>query len=303
MEATVGQEARPEKKIDNVFFYDPALFPQFQILSDNRNVITAELTRALQSQIVRPDTENGAELSGVWCEDKVFDDFYARTKNVEGWLHWWSVNNPHQPNNDWTIFGLLNGGQYMTENCKKCPETTKLLAQIPGLRVAGFSRMQPSSGIATHKGFTGRRYGALAYHLGLLIPPSGARLVCGPETHHWSKAGEVIVFDDTFPHSAWNDSDQERVILYIDFKIPEAVLDKLGEIPVEHETYESSDEETKADLDADNEDTNGLSNLTATQLLQMFLRFSTSKHQQQQQNRHVEPQQQQTATGDSTQQG
>jgi hypothetical protein len=39
--------------------------------------------------------------------------------------------------------------------------------------------------------------------------------------HHWRKAGEVIVFDDTYPHSAWNDSDSERIILYIDFKVPE----------------------------------------------------------------------------------
>ncbi len=36
---------------------------------------------------------------------------------VQGWLHWWSVNNPDRPNNDWTIFGLMNNGQYMTENC------------------------------------------------------------------------------------------------------------------------------------------------------------------------------------------
>jgi hypothetical protein len=42
-----------------------------------------------------------------------------------------------------------------------------------------------------------------------------------PSVHHWRKAGEVIVFDDTYPHSAWNDSDSERIILYIDFKVPE----------------------------------------------------------------------------------
>jgi hypothetical protein len=95
-----------------------------------------------------------------------------------------------------------------------CPQTTRLLEQVPGIRVAGFSRIQPRSGIDTHKGFTGttrllardwhhravlschrpcahglclwlwvvgRMYGALAYHLGLLIPSSGASLVCGPE--------------------------------------------------------------------------------------------------------------------------
>lgn len=43
---------------------------------------------------------------------------------------------------------------------------------------------------------------------------------------------EVIVFDDTHPHSAWNDSDSERIILYIDFKIPKVHREPL----LEHDT-------------------------------------------------------------------
>ena len=39
------------------------------------------------------------------------------------------------------------------------------------------------------------------------------------ETYHW-KEGKAVVFDDTFEHEAWNDSDQERVVLFIDFERP-----------------------------------------------------------------------------------
>lgn len=211
--------SREKRPSTNRYFFDPALFPRLDLLTQHANLILKELLNAMGSSVVAPQAQNGSELSGVWCEDKQFDEFYQTVKNQQGWIHWWSVDNPENPNRDWTIFGLMQGGNYMTENCTLCPETTKLLEQVPGIRVAGFSRLQPRSGIDTHRGFTGRMYGALAYHLGLMIPPSGASLVCGPEVHHWQKMGEVIVFDDTHPHSAWNDSDSERIILYIDFKI------------------------------------------------------------------------------------
>jgi len=209
-----------EKVINNKHFYDPALFPNLDLLRNNMNVILEELQLARLTRIVRPEDQNGASISGIWCEDKGMEDFYNKTKSEEGWLHWWSVDND-KPNKDWTIFGLVHKGNFMDENCKRCPKTKALLEQLQGIRVAGFSRIQPKSGIDTHKGFTGKRYGSLAWHLGLVIPPNDtAWLTCGEHSHIWRKPGEVIVFDDTWAHSAWNASDQERIILYIDFQIP-----------------------------------------------------------------------------------
>eukprot|EP01088_Endostelium_zonatum_P020465 TRINITY_DN7567_c0_g1_i1.p1 TRINITY_DN7567_c0_g1~~TRINITY_DN7567_c0_g1_i1.p1 ORF type:complete len:314 (+),score=113.51 TRINITY_DN7567_c0_g1_i1:66-1007(+) len=220
-----------DKTIDNLKFYHPELFPHLDILRRNLDVILEELKSARLTKIVKPEEENGSKLSGVWCEDKAMEEFYNKTKQEEGWLHWWSVNND-QPNQDWTIFGLYtHKGGYMDENCKKCPKTKQILTQIPGIRVAGFSRIQPKSGIDTHKGFTGRKYGSLAWHLGLIIPPNGdAWLTCGSDTHRWQKPGEVIVFDDTFPHSAWNSAESERIIFYIDFMIPKEVEEALREM-------------------------------------------------------------------------
>ena len=34
------------------------------------------------------------------------------------------------------------------------------------------------------------------------------------------KEGEIFVFDDTYEHEVWNDTDQERVILLFDFDRP-----------------------------------------------------------------------------------
>eukprot|EP00005_Dracoamoeba_jomungandri_P004856 CAMPEP_0174250122 /NCGR_PEP_ID=MMETSP0439-20130205/392_1 /TAXON_ID=0 /ORGANISM="Stereomyxa ramosa, Strain Chinc5" /LENGTH=309 /DNA_ID=CAMNT_0015330113 /DNA_START=23 /DNA_END=952 /DNA_ORIENTATION=- len=231
-----------EKNFNNPFFYDPSLFPHLNPLIENQDVIAEELKSALSIDIINVNEQNGAKLSGVWCEDKAFDEFGEKYKKTKGWLHWWSVNNPDRPNADWTIFGLMQKGQLMTENCKLCPKTTEILKQVPGLRVVGFSRIQPDSGIDAHKGFTGRRYGSLAFHLGLVIPDRGAWLQCGPEIHHWEKKGDVLVFDDTFTHSAWNESSEERIILYVDFKIPDDVLPNLPD----HQ-YGNSESESESD--------------------------------------------------------
>ncbi len=50
----------------------------------------------------------------------------------------------------------------------------------------------------------------LRYHLGLLIPEPEDQLgiSVGGQIAHWSE-GQSLVFDDTFEHSAWNDTDAD----------------------------------------------------------------------------------------------
>jgi len=225
---------------DNVYFYNPDLFPHLQPLIQNHQIITQELHAALLTKIIQPESENGAKLSGLWCGDKAMDEFFAKNKGEEGWIHWWSVHSSN-PHTQWTVYPLVHEGELATENCRLLPETSRLLSQVKGIRVAGFSRLEPKAIIETHTGFTGREYGALTFHLGLLIPPTGCVLRCGPKKHEWRRAGQVIIFDDTYPHSAENMSDQQRIVLYVDFKIPEDVLPSLPPINV----ADSSDEDNE----------------------------------------------------------
>jgi len=180
------------------------------------------------------------------------DEFFSKNKGEEGWIHWWSVDSNH-PHADWTVFPLVHQGQLATQNCQLLPETAAVLSATPGIRVAGFSRLQPHSLIETHTGFTGRRYGALTFHLGLIVPPQGCCLRCGPKRYDWKSAGESIIFDDTYPHSAENNSDSERIVLYIDFRIPDEIAASLPPI----ETYDDDDDVDKDDDDDDDDDDDG----------------------------------------------
>ena len=60
--------------------------------------------------------------------------------------------------------------------------------------------------------------GVLRHHLGLIIPePALSRGIrVANETKHWEE-GKSLVFDDTYHHEAWNGTNGDRVVLFMDF--------------------------------------------------------------------------------------
>ncbi|MFO1538817.1 MAG: aspartyl/asparaginyl beta-hydroxylase domain-containing protein [Actinomycetota bacterium] len=118
----------------------------------------------------------------------------------------------------WKTYFLLGYGFRVEDHLARCPETARALARIPGVTTAMFSILAPGKRIPPHGG---PYKGVLRYHLGLRVPePAGA---CGirvrGETRHWVE-GESLVFDDVWEHSAWNESDGWRVVLFVDFARP-----------------------------------------------------------------------------------
>jgi ornithine lipid ester-linked acyl 2-hydroxylase len=113
----------------------------------------------------------------------------------------------------WSVFGLYSYGLKVEKNCHLCPETTKLIEQIPGLLTAGFSALAPGTHIAPHTGYPD---GVLRCHLGLMLTDNCA-LRIGNETRTWQE-GKCLIFDDTIEHEAWNHGDRNRIILLLDFK-------------------------------------------------------------------------------------
>jgi beta-hydroxylase len=115
----------------------------------------------------------------------------------------------------WDVFGLYFVGVKIDLNCELCPQTARLVKQIPGMITAGFSRLAPGAHIVPH---SGRPSGVLRCHLGLDVPPRCALRVAN-QVRSW-KEGKCLVFDDTSEHEAWNLSDRHRDVLLLDFKAP-----------------------------------------------------------------------------------
>ena len=113
---------------------------------------------------------------------------------------------------------LVGYGRESEENCRRCPETTRVLRKIPGMKTAFFSILSPGKHIPSHKG---PYNGVLRYHLGLIIPEpkEKCRIRVHNEIRHWSE-GDSLIFDDTYNHEVWNDTSGHRVVLFVDFVRP-----------------------------------------------------------------------------------
>ena len=117
----------------------------------------------------------------------------------------------------WDVFGLYAFGVKLRSNCLRCPETTRLVEGIPGLRTAGFSILQPGTHIRPHVGYTNA---VLRCHLGLVVP-DGCAMRVGADVRTWREGG-CLIFDDTTEHEVWHRGTTPRAILLLDFARPGA---------------------------------------------------------------------------------
>jgi ornithine lipid ester-linked acyl 2-hydroxylase len=118
----------------------------------------------------------------------------------------------------WKTFFLYGYGFEARLGVQMCPKTAELMRRIPGMTTAMFSILSPRKHILDHRG---PYKGVLRYHLGLIVPADAAacRIRVGDDIRHWQE-GKSLVFDDTFNHEVWNDTDETRVVLFVDVLRP-----------------------------------------------------------------------------------
>lgn len=120
--------------------------------------------------------------------------------------------------NKWRLFVLYLFGKKFKRNCDLCPVTSKVLKAIPGMKTGHFSILTPGTHLVPH---TGPYAGVLRCHLALLVPAEREKcwLRVGSTVRNWEE-GKAMIFDETNVHEAMNDSQENRVVLFIDFKRP-----------------------------------------------------------------------------------
>ncbi len=159
------------------------------------------------------------DLEGNWqCVRTELNDVL---QNVDGLPSFHQVS-PYQKRiskgDNWKTFVLYVFGDRFEPNCQRCPQTARLLEQVPGLRNAGFSILAPHYHIPPHRGPTN---GIVRIHLALKIPRESGRcwIRVDDRVLHW-KEGECLVFDDFYEHEVQNNTDEERVVLFFDVDRP-----------------------------------------------------------------------------------
>lgn len=170
------------------FFYDRADLPWTSLLEENWQVMRDELVALMQS---RPS--------------QLRPYFINKTMSF--------------PPRQWKTMGLYFWRFTMHANCRRCPETIRILKTIPGLTSCSLSILEPGANINPHQGDTDAIYRC---HLGLDVP--GGLPDCGfqvgPEIRAWEE-GKALPFCDAQTHTAWNHCRARRLIMIVDVVRPE----------------------------------------------------------------------------------
>lgn len=122
----------------------------------------------------------------------------------------------------WTLYPLYYMGVNIEALMQQCPETLKILTQLPRLCVnypwgdAVFSRQAAHAYLAPHCSVDSLR---VRCHLSLKVP-KGCEIRVGNEIRHWEE-GKCLLFEDSFEHEVWNRSDSDRILLIVDFWHPD----------------------------------------------------------------------------------
>lgn len=127
----------------------------------------------------------------------------AMVNNAKSWktisLRWWDVQ--------------------FAKNQQFFPKTMEIVNRYPEILSLSFNQLDAHGKILAHCGDTNAMYRC---HLGIKIPTTlpttGFRV--RDEKRSWEE-GKWLIFMDAYNHEAWNDSDENRIIMVIDVLRPE----------------------------------------------------------------------------------
>ncbi|GBG26658.1 Aspartate beta-hydroxylase domain-containing protein 2 [Hondaea fermentalgiana] len=166
-----------------------------------------------------------------------FDELVEEMKTLTSgrWCPWpeYKLYQAEDQFGDWKVIPLMHTfpawdskrTKLIEGNCKACPLTMSLLKKIPGLRTVLYSRLGPRTRLSSHQGWADLANYVLRCHLPLVLPTdekfrgSCGMWVEGEIQKH--KERDVLVFDDSKMHKAYNASEEERIILIFDVVRPD----------------------------------------------------------------------------------
>jgi len=131
---------------------------------------------------------------------------------------------------DWSALFLCENGVRNEAAIEACPATWAAMQQVPFPAIANsptvmFSLLRKGARIMPHTGMFNTR---LVCHLPLIVPPD-CHFRVGNEVRQWEQ-GKLLVFDDSIEHEAWNNSDQDRVVLIFDIWRPDLSEQEKAEV-------------------------------------------------------------------------
>jgi len=120
-------------------------------------------------------------------------------------------------NKEWRMFVVRAYGLDIRENIARVPTLARLLREDASIKSASISFLSPGKQVPTH---TGPFRGITRFYMGLQVPlaedgKAGVALTIADKTYRLGN-GDALLWDDTYPHSVANNTDQWRIALLLD---------------------------------------------------------------------------------------
>ena len=168
-------------------YVDLEAFPELQVLKENWQEIRDEALRLNDAKSIKASED---------LDDVGFNSFFKT---------------------GWKRFYLKWYGSSLESAKSMCPKTVELLEGIKTVKAGMFAMLPPGARLVKHRD---PYAGSMRYHLGLDVPESNDCYInVDGEDYSW-RNGEAVMFDETFIHFAENQTDKNRIILFLDVKRP-----------------------------------------------------------------------------------
>jgi hypothetical protein len=147
----------------------------------------------------------------IRAEWEAFDSSGGRLPLIEDVLGGWQGNT-----GSWWRHGtLISRRRAMPPLAAVFPQTVAAFLAVPDLISATWSVLGPGTDLPPH---VGDNAGALNFLYGVDCPSDSGHEIEGDRFR--LDPGELVVFDDTRPHAAWNHADRPRVLVIGDLLRP-----------------------------------------------------------------------------------
>jgi hypothetical protein len=201
-------------------------FPEAEYIFANKHIIKKELLNVITS-----------DKWSKWDASTAYDDKTPIfTKMTHGEIND-RLDNSHgkiNPNEkSWKLYGLMLNKQIL-KTAVNCPNTMQIINKFPDrILNVGFSLLEPHAETKPHKDFNNKFY---RLHIPMIIPKNNAKYkknnntsivnkkhiknnlaIFQVENDHkiWTD-DEYFIFDDTCMHNAWNNTNENRIVLLVD---------------------------------------------------------------------------------------
>jgi aspartyl/asparaginyl beta-hydroxylase (cupin superfamily) len=196
-------------------------YSKYKILEDNYKLIAEEIPK-FNLKNINIERSHGTVHLETWSKSKEGAELLKKLGDNNAWLKVSQVcgDDVH----DWYNYTVMINNLAFGNAENICPNTIKFLKTLGTINLAGFSLMTPRGKIPPHTDCTGPTYQSMACNLNLTGTDSDLFVLENNKMlKHHHKKGVCVFFNSENTHWVENNSDEQRVILYLEISIKDNI--------------------------------------------------------------------------------